>query len=186
MPETRHADWTSEWEAIRANDYDRGRKVRRRLVYWNRVVRGADSRGRTERLTVSRARDGQAGPWVWWHYGPEPRSKIDSRAKVNAMSGGYGTTTAAKRAADRYFAQLLAAERLADRYFELIELAGCSPDSPNIAYPGDHDGAAAWLAQRVIAEHGDETTVDECRQAADAYWARLHQAPSHDLGRMRL
>jgi hypothetical protein len=110
---TRHGDATSEWEAIRATAYEVPGHPRR-LVYWNRVVRGADARGRTERLTVTRARRGQAGPWVWWHYGPEPRDPNirGSVAKVNAFSGGYGTTAAAKRAADRYFDALLAGEPL--------------------------------------------------------------------------
>jgi hypothetical protein len=115
MPATRHPGWDSEWEAIRANDYARGHKVRRRLVYWNRVVRGADVRGRTERLTVSRAPRGVAGPWQWRHLGPEPRDPNvrGSVAKVHAISGGYGTTAAAKRAADCYFDGVLAEARKA-------------------------------------------------------------------------
>jgi hypothetical protein len=185
MPETRHANWTSEWEHVPGSSG------------WVRVVRGADSRGDIEELIVRRSRPGEASTsngkrgWTWTHRGPDrewdrgPRDR--GPFKLHSMSAGYGTTAAAKRAADRYFAQLLADDRLADRYIELIELAGCSPDSPNIAYPGDHDGAAAWLAQRVVAEHGDETTTEECRAAADAYWTRLHTAPSHEVGRrMRL
>jgi hypothetical protein len=115
MPATRHAGWNSDWEAIRANDYSAGRRTGRRLVYWNRVVRGPDSRGRTERLTVARARHGEAGPWAWKHYGPEPRDpgRRGSVAKLNAMGAGYGTTAAAKRAADAYFDGVLAEARKA-------------------------------------------------------------------------
>jgi hypothetical protein len=80
---------------------------------------------------------------------------------------------------------------LADRYMELIELAGCSPDSPHLAVadlPKSErvDGAARWLAIR-LAKQGHRVTITECREAADAYWTRLHTAPRHEVGRrMRL
>ena len=153
MGATRHGDHTSEWEAVRATAYEQPDHPRR-LIYWNRVVRGADSRGRTERLTVTRARRGQAGPWVWWHYGPDPRGPHDARAKVNAFSSGYGTTQAAKRAADAYFDDLLAeAKARAGRPVRLGAGAG------RLSYAGaleHYDDVATLVAQGRCGEdeHG--------------------------------
>ena len=115
MPETRHGDWTTEWERIDAKAWERPGHPRV-LVYWHRVLRGADARGRTERLTVARAKPGQAGPWTWAHRGPELETRGSGGAgvaKLHAFGGGYGTTQAAKRAADRYFRELLERERAA-------------------------------------------------------------------------
>jgi hypothetical protein len=106
MSNTRHPGWDSEWEAIRATDWDRPGHPRR-LVYWVRVVRGADAHGHTERLTVGHLGDG----WAWAHRGPDVGSR--GVAKVHTMGEIVGTTAAAKRAADRYFAELLREEATA-------------------------------------------------------------------------
>lgn len=103
MGATRHGDTTTEWEAIRATAWEQPGHPRR-LVYWNRVVRGADSRGFTERLSVARLGDG----WAWTHRGPEVNER--GIGVVHVITPGYGTTAAAKRAADAYFDKVLAGD----------------------------------------------------------------------------
>lgn len=101
MPESRH-DWPTEWE----------RHPRTGPQFsWRRVLRGADATGSIEYLAVRAANRNEAGRWVWVHRGPDRDD--DRRHRLHAVSAGYGTTAAAKRAADRYFTQLLADERAA-------------------------------------------------------------------------
>jgi hypothetical protein len=69
-----------------------------RLVYWRRVIRGADARGDIEYLSVSRL----GGGWAFSHRGPQRRNARYAAYQIHHMGPIVGTTTAAKRAADRY------------------------------------------------------------------------------------
>jgi len=97
MGATRHPGWDSDWEHFRKGPS------------WRRVVRGATADGSIEVLTVRHSIGGEAAGWTWTHRGPERiNDSTRSPLRLVAMSAGYGTTAAAKRAADRYFDGVLA------------------------------------------------------------------------------